>query len=371
MGTVRRYILPYTGAIAAALAATIIRIGLEPLVGAAVPFATYEGAVILVAWYCGFCPAAVCVASSAWLGAHFILRPESRGLLTAGESARASILAFTLVSLAIGFLIDFQRRTLARARAAEKAQSIAAAGLQQSNEELKRANRDLELFAYSASHDLQEPLRSISISAQLMERDFAQRPPDRELVRQIIAASQRMDGLIQDVLAYVKAATTDLPPPAATDSRHVFDDVVASLQGSIMASGAVVTAGQLPVIVMHENRLAQIFQNLISNAIKYRGTEPPRVHVDAWQKDGAWIFAVSDNGIGIEEQFSRKIFGLFKRLHTQEKYQGSGMGLAICQRIVEQYGGRIWLERSEPDKGSTFCFSIPMQLLPESKNVQD
>jgi light-regulated signal transduction histidine kinase (bacteriophytochrome) len=109
--------------------------------------------------------------------------------------------------------------------------------------------------------------------------------------------------------------------------------------------------------------LAQVLQNLISNAIKYRGTDPPRIHLEARRQGNVWVFSVSDNGIGIEEQFSQQIFGLFKRLHTQAQYEGTGMGLAICQRIVEQYGGRIWLANSAPGKGSTFCFSIPIQPL--------
>jgi len=115
----------------------------------------------------------------------------------------------------------------------------------------------------------------------------------------------------------------------------------------------------LPMVAVHESRLAQLFQNLISNAIKYRGKEAPRIHIAAHQRDGWCVFSVSDNGIGIEAQYAERIFGLFKRLHGRDEYPGSGIGLAICQRVVEQYGGRIWLEQSTPGEGSTFCFSVP------------
>lgn len=356
MGSLRKYLLIYGAAIAAVIAATLIRLALEPLVGRGVPFAAYLATSILLAWYGGFWPAAFSVPISAWLGAHYILRGAASSLEPSGRNERASIVSFVVLSLAVSFIIDFQRRTLERARAAEKE-------LKQSNDELKRANRDLELFAYSASHDLQEPLRTISISAELMERSLPGRQPDHELLRQIVTGSERMNLLIQDVLAYLGAATHDRESARPIESNAVFADVVARLHGSITASGAVVTAGDLPQVVMHETRLAQVLQNLISNAIKYRGTDPPRIHLEARRQGNVWVFSVSDNGIGIEEQFSQQIFGLFKRLHTQAQYEGTGMGLAICQRIVEQYGGRIWLANSAPGKGSTFCFSIPIQPL--------
>jgi light-regulated signal transduction histidine kinase (bacteriophytochrome) len=123
----------------------------------------------------------------------------------------------------------------------------------------------------------------------------------------------------------------------------------------------VVTQTALPVVAMHESRLAQVLQNLVGNALKYRRSEPPRVHISASEKDGWCVLSVTDNGIGIEPQFADSIFGLFKRLHTRDQYPGSGIGLAICQRIVERYGGRIWLEKSAPAEGSTFCFSVPVR----------
>ena len=137
-------------------------------------------------------------------------------------------------------------------------------------------------------------------------------------------------------------------------------DVLEGLQGLIQETGASITAEELPSVTIHESRLAQVFQNLIGNAIKYRGKEVPRIHIAAAKGDGWCVFSVTDNGIGIEPEYAERIFGLFKRLHGRDEYPGSGIGLAICQRVVEQYGGRVWLDQSAPGRGSTFCFSLPL-----------
>jgi light-regulated signal transduction histidine kinase (bacteriophytochrome) len=168
-----------------------------------------------------------------------------------------------------------------------------------------------------------------------------------------------MGALIEDLLAYTRATKYEEGPAPDVDSAHVLTDVLKSLSGAIDEAGAMVTSADLPMVAIHESRLAQLFQNLISNAIKYRGKEVPRVHVTADQQDGWCVFSLVDNGIGVEKQYAEQIFGLFKRLHGREQYPGSGIGLAICQRVVEQYGGRIWLEQSTPGGGSTFCFALP------------
>jgi PAS domain S-box-containing protein len=233
--------------------------------------------------------------------------------------------------------------------------------LKRSNEELRRANSDLEVFAYSASHDLHEPLRTISISAQIIERSWGQQlqGEDAIFLANILAASDRMHALLDDLLTYTKATKYEEGAAPGVDAGRVLQDVLKSLRGVIEEAGATVTAGELPIVAMHESRLAQLFQNLITNAIKYRSEEVPRVHIAADQRDGWCIFSVVDNGIGIEPQFAEQIFGLFKRLHGRDEYPGSGIGLAICQRVVEQYGGRIWLEQSAPGRGSTFSFALP------------
>ena len=233
--------------------------------------------------------------------------------------------------------------------------------LRRSNEELRRANQDLEVFAYSASHDLQEPLRSISISAQIIKRNWGGQLQSEAamFLENILAGSNRMTILIEDLLAYTRATKYEEGPPPIVDSARVLATVLKSLHGTLEEAGATVTAAELPMVAIHESRLAQLFQNLISNATKYRSKEIPRVHIAAEERDGWCTFSVTDNGIGIERKFAEQIFGLFKRLHGRDEYPGSGIGLAICQRVVEQYGGRIWLEQSTPGGGSTFCFSLP------------
>ncbi|HWE51484.1 MAG TPA: PAS domain S-box protein [Bryobacteraceae bacterium] len=234
--------------------------------------------------------------------------------------------------------------------------------LTRTNEELRRANKDLELFAYSASHDLQEPVRNIAISAQLIERSWGRQleGDDALFLNNILGASKRMGILIQDLLAYTNVTKSEEGPPLCPHPGRILADVLGSLRGPIEETGAEITAGPLPAVAIHESRMAQLFINLIGNALKYRAEgRAPRVRIRAEERDGVCIFSVTDNGIGIEAQYADQIFGLFKRLHGRENYPGSGIGLSICQRIVELYGGRIWLERSAPGEGSTFCFSLP------------
>ena len=234
--------------------------------------------------------------------------------------------------------------------------------LRRANEELRRANQDLETFAYSASHDLQEPLRTIALSAQLLEADCGQtlRGDAATFLASILTGANHMNDLIQNLLAYTKATKHEGPPPGV-EAGSVLASVLENLQGPIKEAGAVVTSGHLPIVRIHESRLAQLFQNLIGNALKYRGKEAPQIHISAGERDGWTVFSVTDNGIGIELQYADRIFLLFKRLHSREEYPGTGIGLALCQRIVEQYGGRIWLDKSVLGEGSTFCFAVPAQ----------
>ncbi len=238
--------------------------------------------------------------------------------------------------------------------------------LKRSNEELRRANRDLETFAYSASHDLQEPLRNIAIFGQLLERRLgssaALDPQTSEFLEGIIKGTKRMESLVQDLLAYSRATRAAEGSVPLINAQDVLTHVIQNLKERIEESGAVITSSGLPQLSIHAIHLEQLLQNLLSNAIKYRdrkSTEPPRVEIWATQEEGRHVISVSDNGIGMDERYWPQIFGLFKRLHSRSEYSGSGVGLAICQRIVEQYGGRIWVERSEPGKGSVFSFSIP------------
>lgn len=235
--------------------------------------------------------------------------------------------------------------------------------LERSNEELRRANQDLETFAYSASHHLQEPLRTIALSAQLLERLHREelQGEARQLLYTIADGAKRMENLIRDILAYATATKyTGEPALSSINSAKALATALENLAGHIRKTGATITSGPLPFVFAHENRIAQVFQNLISNALTYKGTDPPRVHISAADNDGWAVFSVVDNGIGIDEEFASQIFQLLKRLHSRTEYPGSGIGLSICQRIVEHYGGRIWLENSVPGEGSTFCFTLPL-----------
>jgi signal transduction histidine kinase len=370
----RHPFLGYAEAVFAVIIATLLRLSLVPLVGSAIPFVTYFAAAVLLAWYRGFGPAAAGILLSVFAGAHFILRHGESVLSPWGRSERAAMIGFATLSLTVSYLIDFQHRTLARAKTAERAQAAIAKEnirlleqaqqaqqeLKRSNQELKRANSDLEVFAYSASHDLKEPLRTVITFTQLIQRNAAQQlaGDGANLLDPILAAARRMNTLIDDLLLYSKATKLADGPIPSVDASDVLAEVLNGLSGQIQDAGATVTASALPWVRIHGSCLAQVFQNLISNSIKYRGDAAPLIHVSAQSADDWCVFSVADNGEGIEPQFNQQIFGLFKRLHGQD-YPGTGIGLAICQRLVTQYGGRIWLEKSEPGAGSTFCFSVP------------
>jgi PAS domain S-box-containing protein len=224
---------------------------------------------------------------------------------------------------------------------------------------LERSNRDLEAFAYSASHDLQEPLRNVSIFSQLLERRLGDTadPEIGKFVEGILKGVTRMQHLVQDLLAYAAATKPSEGPVPLVDSELVLATVLQNLKARI--ENTRIVSGKLPQVHIQEVHLSQILQNIISNALKYRGPDDPEIHVSAALKDGMWTFSVADNGIGIDPRYRTQIFGLFKRLHSRDQYTGSGVGLTICQRIVEQYGGRIWVDSPEPGPGSIFRFTLP------------
>jgi signal transduction histidine kinase/FixJ family two-component response regulator len=227
--------------------------------------------------------------------------------------------------------------------------------------ELLRANQDLEQFAYSASHDLQEPLRSVKIYSELLAQQLGDKlaGDTRDFLDFVSAGASRMELLVRDLLAYTQAGQLDRPS-APEDANTALNDALANLDGAIRTSGAQVIAEPLPSLRVHATQLQQLFQNLVGNAVKYRRAEiPPVIKVMARREGESWLFSVSDNGLGIEAEYKERIFGLFKRLHTGDEYSGTGIGLAICQRIVERYHGRIWVE-SELGKGSTFYFTLPV-----------
>jgi len=247
----------------------------------------------------------------------------------------------------------------AQVRAAEQL-AEANAALQHSNETLERFNQDLERFAFVASHDLQEPLRMMTVYSQLLVRAFPGQPSAEaaKYAEYMLGGGRRMRELLADLLAFAQlGARGQQQPVASTDLNVVLDKVTQNLKAAIDENGVTIQAERLPVVNVYEGHFIALFQNLIGNAIKYRADAKPEIRVFVEQNNGDWRFAVADNGIGIESEYLEKIFAPFKRLHGGD-IPGSGIGLAICQRVVERYGGRIWAE-SEPGRGSTFRFTLP------------
>ena len=214
---------------------------------------------------------------------------------------------------------------------------------------------------YSASHDLQEPLRSVKIYSELLKKRHRDKLDGEALqfLEYLCSGASRMEALVRDLLTYTQATQIDKPAEPA-DATGPLRAAIENLAGAISESSATILFDALPTVCVHRTHLHQIFQNPIGNAIKYRRNGVQlRVKIAAQRQDGEWQFSVSDNGIGIEPEYQQRIFGLFKRLHTGDEYSGTGIGLSLCQRIVEQYRGRIWVE-SEPGEGSTFFFTLPV-----------
>ncbi len=238
---------------------------------------------------------------------------------------------------------------------------------------LERSNQELEQFAYIASHDLQEPLRMVASYTQLLGRRYKGKLDSDadEFIAYAVDGATRMQGLINGLLSYSRVGTKgkDFEP---TECEAVFDRTLDNLQKAVEESGAKVTHDPLPTVMADDMQLGQLFQNLIGNAIKFRSEEHPSIHVSCERieesaignrqsaMNNGWVFSVRDNGIGLDPEFTGRIFIIFQRLHKRGEYPGTGIGLAVCKKIVERHGGRIWVE-SDPGKGSTFYFTIPLR----------
>lgn len=226
--------------------------------------------------------------------------------------------------------------------------------------ELVRSNAELERFAYIASHDLREPLHTVINYSQWLDKQLGERlaPSEREMLDILIGAARRMHSMVSDLLEYSRV-TSHAEPFHLVDVWSAVGTALENLRTSIEESGAEVSVGELPNILGDQSQVIALVQNLIANAIKYRAPDrPPRIRIEAERREGDYLFSVRDNGIGIDSAYTKDIFVIFKRLHTQQAYPGTGIGLALCKRIVERHRGIIWVE-SIPGEGSTFFFTIP------------
>jgi len=227
-------------------------------------------------------------------------------------------------------------------------------------EELAASNQELEQFALVASHDLQEPLRKISNYGDLLERRYAGRLDERadKFIGYMVDGARRMQNLIRDLLTYARAGKTDLPFEPV-DLNQIVNRIIADLEELIRENNATVTLGPLPTVLANPGQMGQLIQNLLTNALKFRGQAAPRIHIAAAEKDGEWVLTIKDNGIGIETGHMEQIFHIFQRLHGRSEFPGTGIGLAVCKKIIDRHGGHMWANSCK-GKGSTFYFTVPI-----------
>jgi len=284
----------------------------------------------------------------AWLTEFRIRRADTAALAWVEERATSVTDETGRVLYIVGVDIDITNR------------KIAEQDMRRRNEELERANSELEEFAYVASHDLQEPLRTVNIYTELLLRrlNLTEDKQANEFAGFVHGGVNRMGLLIRDLLSYARVVHPEQELAGPADLNRSLEEALNTVNGLARETGAAITHDKLPVVHGHEPQIAHVFQNLLSNALKYRRESvAPRVHVSAQRKNDEWVVSVSDNGIGFDAQYAERIFGLFKRLHRDDRYTGTGLGLAICKRIVERYGGRIWAESEGPGRGATISFT--------------
>jgi light-regulated signal transduction histidine kinase (bacteriophytochrome) len=232
--------------------------------------------------------------------------------------------------------------------------------LDERSQDLERSNAELEQFAYVASHDLQEPLRKVASFCQLLERRYKGQLDERadQYIAFAVDGAKRMQILINDLLAFSRVGRI-VRESVAVSCDLVLDQAVANLSDRIEHTGATVESGDLPRVSAEVPLLTAVFQNLISNALKFHGDQPPKISVNARRAGEFWEFSVADNGIGIDPEYAERIFVIFQRLHNKADYPGTGIGLAMCRKIVEYHGGTIWLDTTV-ESGSRFCFTLPV-----------
>jgi signal transduction histidine kinase len=288
------------------------------------------------------------------LAQHFdALDRVSKGDLAARVSGSSEVELLESLKNVTNHMIDSVSREITERQRAENE-------LKETLGELARSNAELEQFAYVASHDLQEPLRMVSSYVQLLARRYEGKLDQDadEFIGFAVDGASRMQRLINDLLMYSRVGTKG-KPFERTDCNRVLSEALLNLSAATEESGAVITNDNLPTVVADKTQMVQLIQNLVANAIKFRNKDHPCIHVSSEQENGTWVFSVSDNGLGIDPEYYDRIFAIFQRLHGKTEYPGTGIGLAVCKRIVERHGGRIWVD-SESGKGSRFYFTMPV-----------
>lgn len=324
----------------------------------------YVAAIVVGGW-CGYGPG-ILVVLLVFSVPGYLFAPNFSVRNTSLSALGASFLLSAMISRAAwsrrrseAALLETNEDLEKRVREKTAALAEANAALQRHNAELIRANADLEQFAYSASHDLQEPLRMVSLFTQLLKAKYADSldAEGEEYIEHAVAGAHRLETLITGLRSYMTIAST-APPPEPADTNAAVARCLENLKLLVESNGVRCEVAALPAVRLHEVHLEQLFQNLIANGIKYRSQHAPYIRIAAREDGEGRVFSVQDNGIGIDPQYQDQIFGVFKRLHRSDEYEGTGIGLAICKRIVDRYGGRIWVE-SRPGEGSTFFFRVP------------
>ena len=345
----------YAAAVLVVGVAIAIAAAIRPLFGGRVPQTIFTIAVIAAATYGGLFPGLLATAlSTAAIGDLF---PDAVFSIVPIQSSLAT---FAVLGVVISLVLDQFRRSSTALRRSKERLEQANAELSRRSDALALSNEELRRFAYALSHDLQNPLRTVSIFTE----HFAQQNKGKmdeastQSVRYIVEAVDRMQAMVRGLLEYSTAMHHHESGQEIADGNAVIQLTLEDLRIAIEESGARVTYEALPEVGMGPGPLHQLLLNLVSNGIKYCDQDKPEVHISARRGGDEWLFSVRDNGIGIDMQYSEKIFGVFERLHGSAKYGGSGIGLAICRAIVQRRGGRIWVE-STPGQGSTFYFTVP------------
>ena len=345
----------YSVSVLSVAAAGILTTAIEPLFQGKAPLFFFTVAAVISAAYGGVGPGLVATGLSVVIVVSFF-RAEVLVLAV----AHSSLILFAALGVGISLIMGHLHKTNAALVRAKERLEVANERLSERTEALSQANEELQRFAYALAHDLSTPLRGISALTELLVQRNAAKldKSSRECAGMIVNKVQRTLSMIRGLLDYA-AAGEKAEERALVDCTEVVDRAMDDLDSAIKECGAQITIAPLPSVLATDSQLVQVFTNLISNAIKYRlRVRRPQIHISASERNDEWVFCVSDNGIGLEMKYADEIFGMFRRLHGGDQFEGSGIGLALCKMIVQRHGGRIWVE-SEIGNGSRFFFTLP------------